>query len=88
MAVIPATEVKTPFDANGIRLWKWEGLQEGDTGEPVPCPHYADKSVQVIGTFGSGGTCRIEGSNMPLSPTYFSLKDSQKIALDFTSADG
>jgi hypothetical protein len=48
----------------------------------------ADKSVQVTGTFGAGGTLVIEGTNdaNPASATWFTLTDPQGNAMSFTAA--
>lgn len=40
----------------------WTGILENDTGLPVRIPRYPDKTVQVFGTFGAGGTITMEGS--------------------------
>lgn len=79
------TIIRTPLDGNGVQLVKWGSLVNGDTGQPFPCPHLADETVQVVGTFGVGGNCRIEGSNMLESQIYSPLNDSQGNALDYTS---
>ncbi len=62
----------------------WEGLLNGDDGSPVQWSDFADRSIQVIGTFGAGGNLRIEGSND--GTNYATLNDPQGNALDFTSA--
>lgn len=85
MAERSFTIIRTPLDGSGIILIKWEGLQNGDTGSPLPCPHYADETVHVVGIFGVGGNCRIQGSNVFESPSYSTLKDPQGNDLDFTS---
>ncbi len=43
----------------------WTGLTKttDDTGAPVDLVQYGDRSVHVSGTFGAGGSCRIQGSN-------------------------
>lgn len=41
----------------------WSGLLNGDTGGSIELSNYADRSVQVSGTFGSGGSVLVEGSN-------------------------
>lgn len=41
----------------------WSGLGNGDTGAPATIGRYEGKTVQVTGTFGSGGNVDIEGSN-------------------------
>ena len=40
----------------------WANLAVGDTGDAVPFSQYTDKSVQVVGTFGVGGSLTFEGS--------------------------
>lgn len=65
---------------------KWENISlTGETCAPFECPHYADKSIQVIGTF-DGATITIQGSNMIDSPTYSTLNDAEGDALEFSSA--
>lgn len=83
MAVRAYEVIENPWGASGITLVKWEGLTKrtDDTGEPYICPHYADKSVQLIGTLGTGGNCTIQGSNMKDSPTYATLNDPSSAAL-------
>lgn len=41
----------------------WTGLLNGDTGAPVEIAKYPDKTIQVVGDFGTGGTITMEGSN-------------------------
>lgn len=60
----------------------WTGLANGDTGAPAGRPEYADRTVQVYGTFDSGsvtieGTC---GGNQ-----WATLTDPQGNALTFSS---
>ena len=68
----------------------WTGLTftSTDSGAPLEMPGSGDRSVQVFGTLGAGGSVRIEGSNKP-SPTvdadYHVLTDPQGNALDITS---
>lgn len=44
---------------------RWNGLLQtsSDTGEAFECPGAADRSVQLLGTLGTGGAVTIEGSN-------------------------
>ena len=83
MAVIPYEVIENPWGASGITLVKWEGLTDdtSDTGQPYICPHYADKSIQLIGTLGTAGACTIQGSNMKDTPTYATLNDPSSTAL-------
>lgn len=70
--------------ANGAVLYVWSGLLNGDTGEPVEVPGHAEKTVQIEGTFGAGGTCVIQGSNNGIN--YQSLTDPQGNAISKTTA--
>lgn len=92
--------VQMPIYANGgnspgALIVTWTGLLNGDDGAPFVMPYKADKSVQVLGTFGAGGNCRIEGTNQQTytpapavvaGVTYATLNDPQANALDFGSA--
>lgn len=67
----------------------WGGatpLANGDTGTPVLLPGYADKSIQVTGTFGAGGSATLEGSNDGVN--YFTLTDPTGTVIAITSAGG
>lgn len=70
--------------AHGAILYTWSGLLNGDTGQPVEVPGHADKTVQIEGTFGAGGTCVIQGSND--GTNYQSLTDPQGNAISKTAA--
>lgn len=64
---------------------QWTGLLNGDDGSPERQVSYADRSVQVKGTFGAGGTVVIEGSNDG-GTTYVTLADQAGAALSFAAA--
>jgi hypothetical protein len=85
MAVVNYTKISNlPRGVQGV---KWIGLGNGDTGQPFECVSWPDKSIQVLGTFGAGGNCRMEGSNMDSdTPTWATLNDPQGAALDITAA--
>jgi hypothetical protein len=59
----PATLPPTT-DYEGIILASWSGMTftSTDDGAPAEYPNYSDRSVQVTGTLGVGGSVRIEGS--------------------------
>jgi len=78
--------VRHTFEASGVIMVRWTNLLNGDDGQPFPCPHYSDKSVQVTGTFGTGGTIIAEGSNILDSPTYATLRDPLGNNISLTSA--
>lgn len=60
-------------------------LANGDDGSPFPFSEWADRSVQVTGTFGASGNVLWEGSNDG-GTTYAPLTDPQGNALNFTAA--
>lgn len=55
-----------------------------DVGDGWEWPFGADKCVQVVGTFGSGGTVKVEGTND--GTNWVVLTDPQGNALSFTAA--
>lgn len=69
---------------DGVVLYTWSGLLNGDTGEPVEAVGHADRTIQVLGTFSVGGTIICEGS---LDGTnYATLTDPQGNAISKTAA--
>lgn len=62
----------------------WAALANGDAGAPIEMPGASDRSIQLGGTFGTGGTIIWEGSNDNV--TYFPLTDPQGNAISKTSA--
>lgn len=67
-----------------VKSITYTGLSEADTSpEDFEFVEYADKSVQVIGTF-AGGTVSIEGSNN--GSDWAVLTDPQGNPLTFTTA--
>lgn len=80
------TTRRTPEGANNlVHVTTWTGLANGDDGSPLQMPEAADRSVQVTGTFGAGGSVRLEGSNDG-GNTWATLTDPQGNALDITAA--
>lgn len=73
-----------PNGAQNTVLVVWSGLLNGDTGVPVELPEFPDKSFQVGGTVGVGGSVTLEGSND--GATYIALTDPQGNAITKTAA--
>jgi hypothetical protein len=69
-------------------IYRWMGMADGDTGEPLYLSHSSDKTVQIYGTFGSGGSVTIQGSNNKASEeqTYATLHKIDLSALTYTAA--
>lgn len=82
MAAIEAVFDKLETEP-GCRLILWETLTESDTATEVELGAFADRSVQVVGTFG-GATVVVEGSND--GTNWVTLSDYQGTALSFTAA--
>lgn len=89
-----------PIGANGANIpgcmiVTWTGLLNGDDGAPFVMPFKTEKSVQVLGTFGAGGSVTLEGTNQQTyttvpgvvgSLTYAALNDPQGNALAIGAA--
>jgi hypothetical protein len=84
MAVVSFTTqtVKTFGDQSVIATWT--PLLNTDSGTPLQMTGSADRSVQLFGTFGAGGTVLIEGSNDGVN--YATLKDPANAPLSITAA--
>lgn len=59
-------------------------MTNGDVGEAIELANFADRSVQVVGAFGTGGNVRIEGSLN--GADYAPLTDPQGNNLDISNA--
>lgn len=73
----------------GVQEVKWTLLANGDSGDWMTFPDLADKTVQVSGTFGAGGTVSIQGTNHSDNSNALILHatDAAGTALTFTGAD-
>lgn len=85
MATVAYTANHPDNPSIGINGWKWLAIANGNDGTPILINRMTDRSVQVTGTFGAGGTIVIEGSNDG-GTTWSTLNDIQASALSFTSA--
>lgn len=72
--------------SKGYRLVVWSGLQNGDVGAPLEGGPFSDKSVHVFGTFGTGGTVVLQGSNSASASDWVTLHDPQGANLSFTTS--
>jgi hypothetical protein len=67
-----------------VKLVTWSGLLNGDDGAAAQWCDYADRCIQVTGTFGTGGSLTIQGSND--GANWGALADPQGNALTFTAS--
>src|SRR5258708_10216842 len=81
----PFTDLSTSPDfAKGAQLFTWTSVPNGNQGASVHAIDYTDRTVQVTGTFGVGGSVQLEGS---LDNTnWFILRDPLGANLTFTAA--
>lgn len=77
------------FSVETLATWRdrasvitWSGLTTGDTGRPLEMVGWADRSVQITGTFG-GATLTLQGSNN--GSTWNTLTDPQGNEIVLTS---
>lgn len=70
-------------ESGKTKLVAWTGLLNGDNGAGAQWVEYSDRCFQVTGTFGTGGSCTIQGSND--GTNWAALADPQGNALTFTS---
>ena len=86
MATLPVSAKSLGRGGQSSHL-EWSPLLTGDDGEVVGVFPGADRSVQVVGTFGAGGSLVVEGSNDLTAPTnWATLSDPQGTPLSFTTA--
>lgn len=65
-------------------LVTWTGLLNGDDGSPVNLSDFPDRTIQILGTFGTGGSVNFEGSNN--NTNWEILTDPQGNAITKTAA--
>jgi len=69
-------------ERNGI-IVTWADMANGDVGAPTKFTQFADRSMQVEGTFGAGGSVAAEGSND--GSNYRALTDPQGVTIAVTA---
>ena len=84
MALINSTQDFPIMGNSNFMRITWSNMQNGDSGEPFVIASYADRSVQVVGTFGASGSVAIRGSNDGVN--YNSLTDPQGNDIAFNSS--
>lgn len=77
------TRIETFKDDCHVITWTGLTFATTDDGDPLEMPGSADRSVQVTGTLGAGGSVRIEGSNDGVN--YAALNDPQGNVLDIAT---
>ena len=85
MATVAATYTRDGTFGNNVHIVSWAPLTTTNSdGSPLEMPGSADRSVQITGTFGAGGTVVIEGTID--GTNYVTLTDPQGNAISKTAA--
>lgn len=79
-----ALTVTTTYPESQLSLATWTALANGNTGDSISCARWSDKTVQVKGTFGAGGSITLQGSND--GSTWATLHNAQGNAITMTAA--
>ncbi len=83
MATVVATAVSDNV-RNLSSYITWTPLLNGDVGDAFELSGAPDKTVTITGTFGSGGSVTLQGSND--GTNWFALTDPQANAITKTAA--
>lgn len=67
-----------------VFLYEWLAVANGDQGAPIELFNLVDLTVTIEGTFSTGGSCTLQGSND--GSTWHSLTDPQGNAITKTAA--
>lgn len=86
MATTPVTQINlfnAPDQCLTAQAWQWSAVPNGNQGAAVPLASFTDRSVQVTGVQGVGGSMQLEGSNDNVN--WFILRDPLGSNLVFTT---
>jgi hypothetical protein len=90
MAVITTTRI--PSSLQKVDYLAWMGLTTGDTGKPMESSAHSDKTVQVLGNFGTNANVTMQGSNVAVpsenDDDWITLTDTTETDLVFTAKSG
>lgn len=78
---VTRTDIQSAIPA---ALFVWAALDLDDSGIPIECVDYSDRTVAITGTFGAAGSITMQGSND--NTTWFALTDPQGNAVTKTAA--
>ena len=84
MAVVNYSVERITTEKDPCHVLTWSNMANGDTGQPIEMPGSADRTIQVSGTFGSGGALTLQGSNN--GSVWATLTDPQGNDIVITSA--
>lgn len=94
MATVASSVARIETFLDDAHVITWSPLTTTDAdGAAIAMPGSADRTIQFTGTFGTGGTIVMQGSNLasPVASTdadWFTLTDPQGNAISKTAAAG
>ena len=89
MATVSPTKVNTPLGERTVRIFKWTGLNAGDTIEPAIVAGYSDKTIYFLKSGAFGGNVGVEGSPDPDdAAASVTLSDPQGNAISGKTSSG
>lgn len=62
MSTVNYTSVIVPPRNDQVHVYTWAAMVNGDVGQALELPWFSDRTVQVYGTFGTGGKVTVQGS--------------------------
>mgnify|MGYP001564779733 CR=1 FL=1 len=72
-----------PFQGAWVLGWD---LASGETGDAIECGHLPDKTIQIYGTFATGGVS-LEGACDSVAPEWTALRDAAGNAITLITAE-
>lgn len=89
---MPEIDYEVIEDKRGLTAIRWPAMANGDTGKPYACHRQVNRCIQAGGTWGSGGTVTVKGSNgvgtLVSGSTQFDvLEDTQGTDLTLTTSN-
>lgn len=84
MATVTHTVEKLDTWKDKSSVISYLNMANGDIGTALEMPGWADRSIQIHGTFGTGGTVVIQGSND--GSNWATLTDPQGNEISITTA--
>ena len=84
--IVPTTKTVDQVDGS-VQQVVWGPLALNDTGTPISAIAFADRTIQVDGTFGAAGSITLQGSNDDAAPSnWYPLTKPAGTAITLTAA--
>lgn len=88
MATVAPARIATPLGRRNLRVWKWDGINAGDTITPLIVGGYTDITVFFLKGGAFGGSMALTGSPDPADGApYVTLDDAEGTAISGITSD-